>query len=193
MILTKIQNYLYQDNYNLIPEDLILEIRKCLKKHLDGEDLFKIDVELIAKLIHLNTTDPFIKQENISSLLSISKDNLIFYNSILRKVTEFQRYLTDLGVASKFFKNTIFPVIQSGSLDSYSRKKTIFPFKVGLFPGFLACLNVHFCGRNYDAVYDRSKLDQGMQMFKKLISEAQKMMIIDFISREVWSHLLIQI
>ena len=41
MILTKIQNYLYQDNYNLIPEDLILEIRKCLKKHLDGEDLLK--------------------------------------------------------------------------------------------------------------------------------------------------------
>ena len=31
-----------------------------------------------------------------------------------------------------------------------------------------------FCGRNYDAVYDRSKLDQGMQMFKKLISEAPK-------------------
>ena len=111
MILTKIQNYLYQDNYNLIPEDLILEIRKCLKKHLDGEDLFKIDVELIAKLIHLNATDPFIKQENISSLLSISKDNLIFYNSILRKVTEFQRYLTDLGVASKFFKNTIYSTL----------------------------------------------------------------------------------
>ena len=174
MILTKIQNYLYQDNYNLIPEDLILEIRKCLKKHLDGEDLFKIDVELIAKLIHLNATDPFIKQENISSLLSISKDNLIFYNSILRKVTEFQRYLTDLGVASKFFKNTIFPVIQSGSLDSYSRKKTIFPFKVGLFPGLSCMFKCTFCGRNYDAVYDRSKLDQGMQMFKKLISEAPK-------------------
>ena len=105
--------------------------------------------------------------------MSISKDNLIFYNSILRKVTEFQRYLTDLGVASKFFKNTIFPVIQSGSLDS-TQEKTIFPFKVGLFPGLSCMFKCTFCGRNYDAVYDRSKLDQGMQMFKKLISEAPK-------------------
>ena len=31
-----------------------------------------------------------------------------------------------------------------------------------------------FCGRNYDAVYDRSKLDSGMEMFKNLIEEAPK-------------------
>ncbi len=174
MILTKIQNYLYQDNFNKIPEDVTLEIKKCLEKSLASEDLSKINIDLITKLIHLNATDPFIKQEEVSNILSINKDDLIYYNSILRKIEEFQKFIIDYGVASKFFKNTIFPVIQSGSLDSYTKKKKFFPFKVGLFPGLSCMFKCTFCGRNYDAVYDRKKLDQGMEMYKSLISEAPK-------------------
>ena len=174
MILTKFENYLYQDNFNKIPEEVTLEINKCLKKGLNKEDLSKINTNLIAQLIHLNATDPFIKQEEVSKLLSISKDNLIYYNAILRKIPEFQKFMTDFGVASKFLKNTIFPVIQSGSLDSYNKKKNFFPFKIGLFPGLSCMFKCTFCGRNYDAVYDRSKLDDGMEMYKRLIAEAPK-------------------
>lgn len=174
MILTKFEKYLYQDNFNIITEDITLEIKNYLKKSFNSEDLSKINVDLVTQLIHLNATDPFIKQENISKLLSISKDDLIYYNSILRKVPEFQKFMTNFGVASKFLKNTIFPVIQSGSLESYTKKKNIFPFKVGLFPGLSCMFKCTFCGRNYDAVYDRSKLDQGMDMFNKLILEAPK-------------------
>ena len=174
MILTKFKNYLYQDSFNKIPEEVIAEIQKCLEKKLNNNEITKINSDLIAKLIHLNATDPFIKQEKISSILSISKDELIYYNSVLIDIPEFQKFITDFGVAAKFLKNTIFPVIQSGSLESYKNKTNFFPFKVGLFPGLSCMFKCTFCGRNYDAVYDRSKLDRGMQMFKKLISDAPK-------------------
>ena len=144
MILTKFEKYLYQDNFNIITEDITLEIKNYLKKSFNSEDLSKINVDLVTQLIHLNATDPFIKQENISKLLSISKDDLIYYNSILRKVPEFQKFMTNFGVASKFLKNTIFPVIQSGSLESYTKKKISSHLRLAFFLVYPACSNVHF-------------------------------------------------
>lgn len=174
MKISKFENYLYQNNWSDIPSDVTIEVDKYLKKNFEDKILNKIDNILVAKLIHLNATDPFINQENIAKVLSLSKEDLIFYNSILRKTPEFQKIISELGVAAKFLQNTILPVIQSGSLDSYSNKKNFFPFKVGLFPGLSCMFKCTFCGRNYDAVYDRSKLDDGMQMYKRLIKEAPK-------------------
>ena len=174
LMIKNFEKYLYQDNFNDISSILIEEVNANLNENLGSEILSKVDVSTIIKLIHLNGNDPFIKQEDICKVLSISKKDLLFYNSILKKSSKLQELLTDIGVASKFLKNTIFPVIQSGSLDAYNNKKNFFPFKIGLFPGLSCMFECTFCGRNYDAVYDRSRLDKGMEMYKKLIKEAPK-------------------
>ena len=171
-MIKNFEKYLFQDNFNDISTTLVEKINANLKKNLNSDIFSKVDVNIIIKLIHLNGNDPFIKQEDICRILPITKEDLLFYNLVLKKSPELQELLTNIGVASKFLKNTIFPVIQSGSLDAYHNKKNFFPFKVGLFPGLSCMFECTFCGRNYDAVYDRSRLDKGMEMYKKLIKEA---------------------
>ena len=171
-MLKKFEEYLFQDNLNDIPSILVEEINSILKKKLNSDELNKVDVKIIIKLIHLNGNDPFIKQEDISKTLLIKKKDLIFYNSVLKKSSILQELLTTIGLASKFLKNTIFPVIQSGSLDAFNKKQNYFPFKVGLFVGISCMFECTFCGRNYDAKYNRSTLDAGIEMYKKLIEEA---------------------
>ena len=101
-MISNFEKYLYQDNFKDISSDIIEEINTYLKKNLDSEILSKIDTNIVVKLIHLNGNDPFIKQENICETLSISKHDLIFYNSILKKIPEFQKLITETGVAYKF-------------------------------------------------------------------------------------------
>lgn len=172
MITNFFQNYLYQDDFNKIPGEVVNELTRYLRNFFDNEELLKINLNIIAKLIHLNASDPFVKQSYIAKKLLLNKEELIYYNSILRKIPEIQKCITDLGLASKFFKNTIFPVIQSGSLDAFNKKENYFPFKVGIFPGLSCMFECTFCGRNYKAKYNRSALDKGIEMYKNLIEEA---------------------
>jgi dTDP-4-amino-4,6-dideoxy-D-glucose ammonia-lyase len=171
-MIKNFEKYLFQDDFNDISSILVEETNVNLKKYLNSEILSKVDVSTIIKLIHLNGSDPFIKQEDICKVLSITKEDLLFYNSILKKSSELQNLLTTIGLASKFLKNTILPVIQSGSLDAFNKKQNYFPFKVGLFVGISCMFECTFCGRNYDAKYNRSTLDAGIEMYKKLIEEA---------------------
>lgn len=173
-MIVEFENYLYQDDVSKIPQELSEYLQKLINSKFSSEIIKKINTKILTKIIHFNSNDPFIKQQDICNLLSISKEELIFYNSLIKKIIEIQKVITEKGVASKFIKNTIIPVIQSGSLDSYNHKKSFFPFKIGLFPGLSCMFKCTFCGRNYDAVYDRSKLDSGMEMFKNLIEEAPK-------------------
>ncbi len=172
MVTNYFENYLYQDDFNKIPDEVVNELTGYLRNSFNNEELLRINLNIIAKLIHLNATDPFVKQSYIAKRLLINKEELIYYNSILRKIPEIQKCITDFGLASKFFKNTIFPVIQSGSLDAFNKKENYFPFKVGLFPGLSCMFECTFCGRNYEAKYNRSVLDSGIEMYKNLIQEA---------------------
>ncbi len=170
----KFENYLYQDDFNKIPDLLLNVIKKTLIEKSKSISNFEPDEIILIKIIFLNANEPFIKQEEIANILKIDKKKLLNYNNIIKTLPKIQKILSGYGAGSKFFKNTIFPVIQSGSLNAYINKKKIFPFKVGLFPGLSCMFKCTFCGRNYDAVYDRKKLDLGMEMYKNLIKEAPK-------------------
>ncbi len=170
----KFEDYLYQDDLNKIPDYLIESIKKTLIEIPGSLKDFSIDEKIVIKIIYLNANEPFIKQQEIANILNLNKKTLITYNNIIKNVPDAQKIISEYGVGSKFFKNTIFPVIQSGSLDAYINKKKIFPFKVGLFPGLSCMFKCTFCGRNYDAVYDRKSLDAGTEMYTNLIKEAPK-------------------
>ena len=173
-MFNEFENYFYQDDLNKIPDLLLTNIKKILLNKSKLVANFIPDEKVLIKIIFLNANDPFIKQEIISNILDLDKKTLINYNNIIKTIPDIQKIISEYGVGSKFFKNTIFPVIQSGSLDAYINKKNFFPFKVGLFPGLSCMFECTFCGRNYDAVYDRSYLEKGMEMYKNLIKEAPK-------------------
>lgn len=168
------ESYLYQDNLNNIPEILLKFVKKTLIEKSKLISNFIPDEKVLIKIIFLNANEPFIRQEEISNTLKLDKKTLINYNNIIKTIPEVQKIISGYGVGSKFFKNTIFPVIQSGSLDAYINKKKFFPFKVGLFPGLSCMFKCTFCGRNYDAIYDRKSLDAGTEMYTNLIKEAPK-------------------
>ena len=71
-MIKNFEKYLFQDNFNDISSILVEEINTNLKKNLNSETLSKVDVNTIIKLIHLNGSDPFIKQEDICKILEVN-------------------------------------------------------------------------------------------------------------------------
>ena len=181
-VIEEIKSYLYNDNIDRYNENIIIFFRNKIKKILDTEakkkELFKNEDDLneitkkIIKIIHIFSKSPFTTQEEISFKLKIERKKLISINALIRKLKIAQDIITNFGIAKKHWNNTIIPVSKSGSLMNYKKNKYQFPFRVILFPGLSCMFECTFCGRNYQASYKRSSLDEGMKAFFRLIDES---------------------
>jgi dTDP-4-amino-4,6-dideoxy-D-glucose ammonia-lyase len=72
-------------------------------------------------------------------------------------------------VNSKYWTNTILPLLQSGHLEAAVDNKYVYPHRIGLYPGLSCQFFCSFCGRNYNAEYSKSIAMQSFDVFKKVI------------------------
>ena len=74
----KFENYLYQDDFNKIPDLLLNVIKKTLIEKSKSISNFEPDEIILIKIIFLNANEPFIKQEEIANILKIDKKNFLY-------------------------------------------------------------------------------------------------------------------
>lgn len=82
--------------------------------------------------------------------------------------------LSQLLRSSKYWSNTIEPLINSGHMEALINDRYVYPHRIGLFPGLSCMFYCGFCGRNKTAAYDRNSVDRGLDIYKDLISSAPK-------------------
>ena len=72
---------------------------------------------------------------------------------------------------SKYWTNTIVPLIESGHLKNAIENTYVYPNRIGLYPGLSCQFFCNFCGRNYNSSYDKSYGKRGYEVFQKIIDE----------------------
>ena len=171
----------FKSSENIEPiKDLILkEIKYFFKKNNDFENDIKLYlnekeiVQKIYQIIEIFSSKPLSKINEISNELEIENVDLIkSLFVVVRSIKLFQELIIKKGQGSKYWINIILPLLKSKSVQNFIEKKTVFPFRVGLFPGVSCMFECSFCGRNYDAVYNRDYAQKGLDVFKKIIDES---------------------
>lgn len=72
---------------------------------------------------------------------------------------------------SKYWTNTLLPLVQSGHLKAAIKNHYVYPNRIGLYPGLTCQFFCSFCGRNYAAEYEKTIAEKSFDVFKKVIDE----------------------
>lgn len=96
------------------------------------------------------------------------------FNPVLLNVLDKDYILDQLKVRSKYWNNTLIPLINSRHLSAIINNEYIYPHRVGLFAGLSCMFYCGFCGRNKSAAYERNTLDAGMELYKQLITDSPR-------------------
>ena len=157
------------------------KIKKIILENLNKEkSLLEKNINIVLLIIYNMGNFPFMTQKEILKDSKIKLNEIISHedlkkvNKILQEVKFIQEIIINFGLGKKYWKNTIIPISNSGSIKNTLEKKYNYPFRVGLYPGLSCMFECVFCGRNYNAKYERSALDLGIEKYIKLIKEAPK-------------------
>lgn len=118
--------------------------------------------------------NPFIKQEELASKYSLTRDELLRINQQLRNNDAVQSLITEYAPSSAYWLNTIIPLCTSHHFKSALENKHAYPNRIGLHPGMSCMFYCHFCPRNYHANYTKEQADHGFKIFQRLIDEDPK-------------------
>jgi dTDP-4-amino-4,6-dideoxy-D-glucose ammonia-lyase len=142
----------------------------------DHRDRDRIDwwTSLAIRVIHRMSVAPFTRQRDLATELAVTRDELTLLNDVLRSCEMAQELLLSGPHGAKYWRNTIIPLIQSGSIHTVLAREPRFPFRIGLYPGPACMLYCSFCGRNYDASYAKPSIVSGTELMKRLFKEAPK-------------------
>lgn len=73
--------------------------------------------------------------------------------------------------SSKYWTNTIQPLVTSGHFEAAVHNRYIYPNRIGLYPGLNCQFFCNFCGRNYNAKYENKFAQQSVDVFKRVVDE----------------------
>ena len=138
------------------------------------------DIHLMLFISHEIGNKPFTTQENIFNLIkkefkvNLTINDLLELNKNIRNNELCQNLIINYSIGSKYWKNTIVPICESGGVINTIEKKPVHPYRIGIYPGLSCMFECVFCGRNYNAKYDRSLLDDGMEKYISLINSSPK-------------------
>ena len=167
----KLTNLLNTDfeNLNLKDDNIRNFFIKLINKNIKNQ---KVDLEKnlsnIIKVVHLFSNDPLIPQEDVLEKLSITKNELIEINSIIRNNSELQNIILKMGSGERYW-NSILPFAKNTKNvlnDVYE-----FPLRIAFFPGVSCMFYCGFCGRNQDAKYPSNVAEIGVKKLKSVINE----------------------
>ena len=179
-----IQEFMYSSYDNLkLNQDIRSILSKDLSKVKKTEDILDAITYVIYKMGNnpLITQKELLKKLNSKLETNLTLDEFKHVNHKIRESQIAQDMIVNYGLGKKYWKNTIIPISNSGSIKNTLEKKVNYPFRVGIYPGLSCMFECVFCGRNYKAKYERSSLDDGIEKYMKLIDYQS----IDFTFLEV--------
>jgi hypothetical protein len=101
--------------------------------------------QAVCKLL---ADDPFIRASDVCKQLGISVDTYIELSRTIRADSSAQNYVLYQGHGSKYWNNTVRPLLESGSLHAAIDRAYMYPNRVGLYTGMSCMFYCNFCGRN---------------------------------------------
>jgi len=167
-------NELYQDLIKYVSNNSRIEAANLVQQIEKQYDTTVLNAKIILKIIYELANYPLQSQKEIAKKYNLTLEDLKKNNLIIKGDKGLQSIILNDGIGSKFWQNTILPVEKSGAISNFLKKKYSYPFRVGLFPGLSCMFKCTFCGRNYDAKYERKYAEIGMDVFTKIITEAPK-------------------
>lgn len=122
-------------------------------------------------ICQLLADDPFIRAADICKKLSINVDDYINFSSVIRQDSAAQNYILHQGHGTKYWTNTIGPLLESGSLHAAIDHSYQYPNRVGLYTGMSCMFYCNFCGRNPVAEYTKDLEESSFELFKQIIDQ----------------------
>ena len=136
----------------------------------DINHLNEID-QAICKLL---ADDPFITQRNLAKQIGLDCLALKDIAKKLRDDSKAQQYILRAGVGTKYWTNTIYPLLANGSLSAAIERRYMYPNRIGLYTGMSCMFYCNFCGRNPVAKYQKRWEKTGLDVFKQIIDQDPK-------------------
>jgi dTDP-4-amino-4,6-dideoxy-D-glucose ammonia-lyase len=118
--------------------------------------------------------DPFVTQRTLAQSLNISAQELQQISNIVRMDGAAQNYIMHGGSGTKYWTNTVTPLLLNGSLHAAIDNYYMYPNRVGLYTGMSCMFYCNFCGRNPVAKYNKSYEQIGFDVFKQIIDQDPK-------------------
>ena len=141
----------------------------------------KVEGPTNADILHLDPVsqqvcklladDPFITQREIAKQLSISVNELLVISGKIREDQPAQNYILYHGGGTKYWTNTITPLLANGSLHAAIDHSYMYPNRIGLYTGMSCMFYCNFCGRNPVAKYEKKFEQYGFDVFKQIIDQ----------------------
>ncbi|MEZ5411782.1 MAG: Gfo/Idh/MocA family oxidoreductase [Acidimicrobiales bacterium] len=122
-------------------------------------------------LVARQANDPFVTQEALLADQRLDRASARRLGAAIRRSQLCQRLLTSGGRGRKYVANTMLPALRSGAIDAVVQKRTVLPFRIGLYPGQSCMFNCSFCGRNPTAAYLAGSVDPGTRRFEQLLHQ----------------------
>ena len=129
---------------------------------------------LAQEVCKLMSHDPFLTQRNIASCLQINNEQLLVIAAEIRADEDAQNYILYQGDGTKYWTNTIKPLLVNGTLHAAINREYIYPNRVGLYTGMSCMFYCNFCGRNPVAKYEKQYEQLGFDVFRQLIDQDPK-------------------
>ena len=140
--------------------------------NIKGNSKLKIDLNRylvpILRIVYKFANNPWLTQEEILSDIKISKEELISINNFIRENKYLQNLIIKEGTAYKYWQS-ISPFCKN--LKNSLNNEFSYPMRIAFYPGVSCMYYCGFCGRNQDAKYPLNTVDQGLEMFKRVITE----------------------
>ena len=161
-------NWIFKKDFNL-PNDSSLKI---IKEKIVENSNIELDItkyiELILKITFKFANDPWITQKEIAKELNLNVKELKFLNDYIRENDYLQSLITKSGAGYKYWQ-TISPFCDKTTISI--KNDFSYPMRIALYPGVSCMYYCGFCGRNQDAKYPLSAVNDSYDVFKSVLSE----------------------
>ena len=138
-------------------------------------DIKQQDLSYTGKLVvDAMKDDPFITQRKIAEKFSIKKQDHLHAVNEIRNSDWAQHDIVHGGLGTKYWTNTIAPLLASGTLQAATDRSLMYPNRVGLYTGLSCMFYCGFCGRNPVAKYDKDYAQTGRDYFFQIIDQDPK-------------------
>jgi len=138
-------------------------------------DIKQQDLSYTANLIvDAMKDDPFITQRKIAEKFLIKKEDHLHAVNEIRNSDWAQHDIVHGGLGTKYWTNTIAPLLASGTLQAAIDRSWMYPNRVGLYTGLSCMFYCGFCGRNPVAKYDKDYAQIGRDYFFQIIDQDPK-------------------
>lgn len=138
--------------------------------HVPDTDISHLD-NREQKICALLADDPFVQQRDIAKTLDLTLDQLKQSVAVIRHDDLAQNYILHAGLGTKYWTNTIKPLLDNGSLSATINGQYMYPNRVGLYTGISCMFYCNFCGRNPVASYDAQDQQKSFDIFKQIIDQ----------------------